>query len=130
MSFQKNPVLQLELTEGSLKRFPQPLYYVESSDDDTVLVAIEPYIRVCNRQPCIIWFDTCKERAMNAGRMLVKNGCFYFERVDEGSEATYRLTPMTLDIYHKKVMPHLVGGREYRNMEDLIQAFLEAKENE
>ena len=118
----------------SRKRLPEPVYYVESPDDETVLVAMDVIVehRKSTKQDktIITWYDTTHERVMEASETTWKDGCFSFKRSDSPVEWVYHFTPMNLEIYYERVKHRLADGSDFTNNEDLMKAFLETLEDE
>lgn len=113
------------------EKLPQPVYYIESPDDDTVLVGVDVEIKqVDNEAPVISWYDTIHERTMPAVEMVKKDDYFAFRRADkktaDGKPAEYYFMPMNLQLYNDKVKFQLKEGKEFNNTEDMVQAFIEA----
>ena len=98
---------------------PAQVYYVESDQDESVLVGINVQIR----GEWISWFDTVKERVMR-GKMLENSlECLSFRRDEDDGGQTYSFTPMTLDIYNSSVKNKLVGRPEFSNQQAMLEAF-------
>ena len=114
-------------------KLPEPVYFVESAEDDSVLVGINVTIeyRQDNHHGAftIYWFDTTHERAMMASEIRVKYGYFAFRRLKREGGGIYIFTPMNLQIYDNKVKQRLTAGRDFTNNEDLIKAFLATTED-
>ena len=118
----------------SMEKLPKPVYYIESPNDDTVLVGINVTInhdRMGEQEISIIrWYDTSHERIMTASETRQKDDHFAFKRIDQEGGGFYYFTPMDLDIYNNKVKQHLAAGSDFTNNEDLIKAFLATTEDE
>ncbi len=104
---------------------PEPVYYIESSDDDTVLVGIGVTIETdSNGRTTITWHDTSHERAMIAEEVQQEDGYFSFRRaVAEGGQS-YKFIPMDLEVYNAKVKNELMAGKDFNSKAELIRAFL------
>ena len=137
----KNPVKQDTAEQSSgieqektAEKLPEPVYYVESPDDPTVLVGIDVTITRDNSSENaaaeINWFDTAHERIMLAEEIQQKDGYFAFQRAEEDGGGTYFFAPMDLNIYNEKVKDRLFNGGDFENNDDLIKAFLETLEDE
>ncbi len=117
-----------------MEKLPKPVYYIESPNDDTVLVGMDvtiDYDKFNNQDVSkITWYDTIYERIMLASETRQKGDYFAFKRIDEEGGGYYYFTPMNLDIYNDKVKKHLLAGSDFTNNEDLIKAFLATKEDE
>lgn len=111
----------------SHERLPEPVYYIESPDDDTVLVGIDVSInRYENDQKTIItWFDTTHERIMTAAETQENDKYFAFKRIEEEGGGTYYFAPMDLSLYNERVKNKLIDGKDFDNRNDLIDAFLD-----
>lgn len=117
------PKLQIE-TETSLERLSEPVYYVESAEDDTVLVGIDVRIR----SGIVEWFDTIKDRSMLVNTILDRsNQHFVFKRSNNEGGGIYTFTPMTLERYEGSVKQKLIDGQTFSDYDDMIKAFLETK---
>lgn len=118
----------------SRKKLPEPVYYVESADDRTVLVAMDVIVEhqksTKHDKTTITWYDTSHERVMEASETTWENGCFSFKRGDCPGDWVYHFIPMNLEIYYEKVKQRLFAGSDFTNNEDLIKAFLETLEDE
>ena len=92
--------------DHSIEKLPKPVYYVESSDDTSVLVGIDVTINYLNngKQRAVIkWFDTVKERIMSASEIKIQDNCLVFRRTEEEGGGVYSFMPMNLDIYNNKI---------------------------
>ncbi len=120
--------------ENSMEELPKPVYYIESPDDDTVLVGINVTIdhdRMGEQKISIIrWYDTSHERIMVASETSQEDDRFAFKRIDQEGGGSYYFTPMDLEIYNSKVKRHLPAGPDFTDNEDLIRAFLATTEDE
>lgn len=118
----------------SMEKLPKQVYYIESPNDDTVLVGINVTInrdRMGEREIFkISWYDTSHERIMTASETRRKDDRFAFKRIDQEGGGVYYFTPMELDIYNSKVKQRLAAGSDFTNNEDLIKAFLATTEDE
>lgn len=108
-----------------------PAYYVESvaadgeSRDDTTLVAIDVQVK----GHYVRWFDTVKERRLGDGNVeKFEDGSLVF--TDHDSGFTYRLTPLSLDVYNQHVRPHLNNSQIFNNTEDMWEALLATQEDD
>ena len=118
----------------SMEKLPKPVYYIESPNDDTVLVGIDVTInhdRMGEQEISKIrWYDTSHERIMTASETRHKDDFFAFKRVEQEGGGVYYFTPMNLEIYNNKVKQRLAAGSDFTNNEDLIKAFLATTEDE
>lgn len=112
-----------------VKKMPQPVYYIKSFDDPTVLVGlgvtVEP-VKTATREVFIVrWYDTSRGRAMTASEIISKDGRFAFRRIDQEGGGVYYFTPMNLEIYNSRAKHRLISGVDFTNQEELIAAFLD-----
>ena len=114
------------------EKLPYPVYYIESADDDTVLIGIGVSVnhnKIGEESTAIIrWYDTNHERAMTASEIVQEDNIFTFKRVEQEGGGRYHFTPMNLEIYNSKVKRRLINGSDFTNDEDLIKAFLSTTE--
>ena len=104
---------------------PEPVYYIESPEDDTVLVGIGVAIETNADGPTTItWYDTSHERAMTAEEIHQEDGRFAFKRSAAEGGQSYKFIPMDLSIYNDKVKHELMSGKDFDSKEELIRAFL------
>ena len=116
---------QFRNSSETQENLPMPVYYVESSDDDSVLVGINVAIKHNDDDTAVVsWFDTAHERAMVADEIRQGDDYFAFKRSDSEGGQMYKFTPMNLDIYNEKVKSELIAGKEFSSDEEMIQAFL------
>lgn len=114
---------------------PEPVYYVECSDDDTVLVGMDvcitKYTTGSEQHTWVEWFDTCGDRCMEASQYRMDGSCFTFVRKDSMTgKSIYRFIPMDLDIFHEKCRKRMFGGKDhYDTKEEMINDILLSKEN-
>lgn len=110
--------------ENTREMLPEPVYYIESSDDDTVLVGIDVAVESkADGTAVVTWFDTTRERAMTAEETKREDDYFAFKRSEAEGGQFYKFTPMDLDVYNDKVKNELISGQDFDNKDDLIQAF-------
>ena len=116
------------------EKLPKPVYYIESPDDNTVLVGIDTIIehdKIGDQEVSMIsWYDTRHERIMTASETMQKGDFFAFKRIGQEGGGTYYFAPMNLEIYKGKVKDRLTNGGDFTNDDDLIKAFLETLEDE
>ena len=106
--------------------YKKAVYYIESSNDDTVLVGIDvKVLPLEDGNSVVTWFDTIKDRAMTATEIRDEDSFFAFKRADEEGGQFYYFQPMTLDIYKDKVKDKLSNGGDFNDVKDLIAAFNE-----
>ncbi len=119
---------------NSVEKLPKPVYYIESPNDDTVLIGIGVTIEhsKMNEENIsrISWYDTTRERVMVASEAKQKNDFFAFKRIDQEGGGYYYFMPMDLKVYNDKVKQHLAAGADFTNDNDLIKAFLSTIEDE
>lgn len=107
--------------------YPAYLVHSASADgeksDETTLVAIDVQVR----EHYIEWFDTVKERRFGDGKVQrLDDGSLQFS--DPGNGYTYKLTPLSLELYNESVRPKLYESRIFEKVEDMWSALLETKE--
>ena len=108
---------------------PNPVYYIESSNDDTVLVGLDVSVEHNDdNTSTITWYDTSHERKMIADEVRQGEDYFAFKRIDAEGGAMYRMTRMDLNTYREKVKNHLIAGEDFDNENDMIDAFLKTYE--
>lgn len=113
----------------AMETLPAPVYYIESPNDDTVLVGINVEIRRnAEDDASVSWFDTTHVRTMRATELTKKDDFFAFRRADEDGGGEYYFQPMNVAIYEAKIKDKLVDGGDYDNDDELIKAFLETAE--
>ena len=89
----------------SRKKLPEPVYYVESPDDQTALVAMDVIVEhkktAQQDKTTITWYDTTRERVMEVSEMTWKDGCLSFKRGDCPGDWVYHFIPMNLEVYYE-----------------------------
>ena len=105
-----------------------PAYLVQSASadgekrDETTLVAIDVQVR----EHYVEWFDTVKERRFGDGKVQkLEDGSLQF--ADPRNGFTYRLTPLSLELYNQSVRPKLFESRTFEKVEDMWNALLATK---
>ena len=108
------------------EKTPTYIYYVESTEDNTVLYAIN--VRI---SPTVItWFDGTKERIMTIGEVIENNdNALIFKRDENEGGAIYKFSPLTLEIYDQKVKNRLVKPTSFETEEELIEALQSTLDN-
>ncbi|MFZ9886458.1 MAG: hypothetical protein ACO3JL_03055 [Myxococcota bacterium] len=96
----------------------EKVYLVESEEDDSVLLAIEPSFR--DGHMC--WFDTLRPRAL-PGRLesLTGEGA----RFVSSAGATYRFRPLTLAVYEARVRPRVEAAPSFASDAELHRFYRE-----
>ena len=112
--------------DGSHERLPEPVYYIESPDDESVLVGINVsiYRNKNTTDATITWYDTAYERIMTAAEIQTNDKCFAFRRREDEGGGTYYFEPMNLNLYNEHVKEKLIDGKDFKDHNDLIDAFL------
>ena len=107
-----------------------PAYLVQSASadgekhDETTLVAIDVQVR----EHYVEWFDTVKERRFGDGKVQkLEDGSLQF--ADPRNGFTYRLTPLSLELYNQAVRPKLFESHTFDKTEDMWNALLATKED-
>jgi len=116
------------MQEGETMPSPEKesdVYFVESQQDGTVLVAMDVNVNEQNRM--VSWFDTVKERMMGYENIQRDNTSLSFTRLASEGGGDYNFQPMTLEIYQEKVKPKLLAPQDFDNLDSLKQAFEETK---
>ena len=105
-----------------------PAYLVQSASadgkqtDETTLVAIDVQVR----EHYVEWFDTTKERRFGDGKVQrFEDGSLQF--ADPRNGFTYKLTPLSLELYNQAVRPKLFESRTFEKNEDMWDALLATK---
>ena|SRR3989344_8304666 len=102
------------------------VYYVFSSDDDSVLIALAVTVSGDH----IHWFDTIKERIMRMGTISDHNPeHFVFQRNDSDQIGAYTFVPMTLERYNQKVKNKIMTPRDFPDEETMLRSFEETTDN-
>lgn len=112
----------------TIKTLTEPVYYIFSPQDTTVLVGID--VTVQEEQNCYVvsWRDPSHERRMTASKITLNSDYFAFKRIDSEGGQIYFFIPMDLDLYYKRVKGCLIAGRDFDNTEEMIQAFRDEAE--
>ena len=104
---------------------PAPVYYVESSDDNSVLIGMDVTVeKNPDGTALVTWHDTTRERAMMADEVKNEDDFFAFKRTDEEGGQFYKFSPMTLELYNEKVKAELIAGQDFDNPDEMTAAFL------
>ena len=110
---------------------PRKVYYVESSDDNTVLVGMDITLEKESFQGndivLVSWFDTVRDRMMKAADIKLEGDVFSFRRLEKDGGGVYYFTPMTLQIYNDKVKKRLLAGGEFTSEEEMEKAFFDTE---
>lgn len=133
-SIEKTPALRGGEDKPETTELPKPVYYVESTNDASVLVGIDVSFTSKNigarRYFEVTWYDTVKERTMLASQVALKGDYFGFERDAKEGGGRYIFAPMDLATYDAKVREHLSDNApSFDNYDDMIAAFMKSKEN-
>ncbi|MBI4692360.1 MAG: hypothetical protein HY773_02950 [Candidatus Terrybacteria bacterium] len=108
------------------KKLPARVYYVFSPEDDTVLLALD--IRISG--DTISWFDTVKERIMHISQIQAEDSDrLILKTPEQEGGKVYVFTPLTLEIYKDKVKKRILVPQEFKNKEEMLQAFEKTREN-
>ena len=109
------------------ERLPARVYFVESHDDPTVLVAL----RVTITGEKIQWFDTTHERHLTVDEVLDANpDHFVFRRAADEGGKTYTLVPLTLDIYQRSLKGRFRGPKQdFQDEEELLSTLEKSRED-
>lgn len=116
------------------KILPHKAYYVTCPDDDSVLLALDTYMRARRTKEgevvyTICWFDTVKERIMESKKLIKdEKEVFIFERCDGVKNEVYTFMPLTLQIFREKVRQRLINPPEIKNEEEMLKELEKTKE--
>ena len=121
-----NPANNERQEQEPLVAYPAYLVQSASADgeksDETTLVAIDVQVR----EHYVEWFDTVKERRFGDGKVQkLEDGALQF--ADPRNGFTYRLTPLSLELYNQAVRPKLFESRTFEKTEDMWDALLATK---
>lgn len=105
---------------------PEPVYYIFSPHDGTVLVGVDVVVCKDNNRYSVFWWDPSHERCMTASKITYDSDYFAFKRIDSEGGQLYFFIPMDLDIYNDRVKRLLASGGDFDNIEDMIKAFQDA----
>ncbi len=108
-------------------QFKNQLYYVTSSTDETVLLAIDPIMD----NDTITWFDTNKERIKPILKIIDDSEEKFSFISRNGLEASdqYVFTTLTVDLYEQHVKQRLKDPRPYQNEQHLFDLLLATKKS-
>lgn len=131
--------------------FEEQVYYVESDQDESVLVAVGLKIQRSFRSgentaegvgDCengykhengnlgdggvyfLEWFDTVYWRRMTASEVWTENGELFFKRIEPEGGGMYHFKPMTVATYNQFVRDELFEARDFIDDEEVRLAFL------
>ena len=107
--------------------FEEQVYYVESDQDESVLVAVGLKIQRSIRDGGVYfleWFDTVYWRRMTASEVWTENGELFFKRIESEGGGTYHFTPMTVATYNQFVRDELFEAKDFIDDEEVRLAFL------
>jgi hypothetical protein len=107
----------------------RPVYYIESPDDDTVCVAINPNIEDVDGKQMVSWLDTVRERERIAPKVTKAWVSKAFSFTDD-QKRTYHLTPLDLATYNAHVRQKVVGQPTFNSMRELQGFFSKMGEGE
>ena len=98
-----------------MKLEPDTTYYVQSEEDETVMLAMDARLH----DGLVEWFDTVRDRCFEVKSTEVGEGSLTVHT--EGP--SYRIRILTLDIYNDRVAGNVVGSRSFSSTEDLQQFY-------
>ena len=131
--------------------FEEQVYYVESDQDESVLVAVGLKIQrsfrdgenaagsVGDRENgykdengnlgdggvyFLEWFDTVYWRRMTASEVWMKNHELFFRRLESEGGGIYHFMPMTVATYNQFVRDELFEAKDFIDDEEVRLAFL------
>jgi hypothetical protein len=106
--------------------FPQKnLYFVESPEDQTVLVAIDAFY--VPRSQTIHWFDTVKERIKKVNEIIEIGPEKLVFRDETGT--TYAFQKLTLEIFNERVKAKMVNVGDWKTEEEMEKGLRSAYKN-
>lgn len=91
------------------------IFYVESENDPTVLVAIDP--RFFPERKALHWFDTTKERIKFVDEVLKLEPDYLVFRDKYG--IVYTFQKLTLKIFNEKVKEKMVNVKDWKSEEEM-----------
>lgn len=97
------------------------VFFVGSSTDKTVLIAVHP--RFQEQAKTLSWWDTVKERVKQVKSMQV--GEEPVLQIVDAQDNSYMFVPLSLPLYNNVVRNRLPGKREFATEEEMVQAFEE-----
>lgn len=103
------------------------IYFVQSDQDKTVLVAIDLVIDTDQRN--VSWFDMNKERMMYFDEIQNDGENIRFLRAQSEGGGEYSFQPLTLDIYKTNIAPRLDQAEDFSSIDEMKAAFSRTKEN-
>ena len=106
------------------KWLPNKVYFVESMQDNSVLIAINAFLKKINGEKYISWFDTSHERIFKISEINQDGNNIVIKRIESDGGGTYILYPLNLKIYNDRVKDRFSIHQSFDNEEDLISAFL------
>ena len=114
--------------DNDRKKLPRLVYYVESPNDDTVLVGINVIIthdKMLGKDIFVVrWYDTSHERVMTMSEIWRRGNQFAFKRIEREGGGLYYFAPMNLEIYNEKVKKRLIAGADFKSEEEMVNEFL------
>ena len=97
-----------------MKLEPNVTYFVESNNDDTVLLAMDAK----TGKGTVEWFDTSRDRFFNAVKVEETPDAFRFET----ATGKYALRKLTIDLYNERVAAKVDGHPVFPDTE-AVQRF-------
>ena len=97
----------------------EKIYYVQSKEDPTALVAIEP--GYFNDGRVLTWYDGAHERVIEIKEVSSNEPDLV--KIKDRENRIYTFVPMTLDIYNQHVKQHLFAPEDFAREEDMVAAF-------
>jgi len=112
--------------ESKEKYFPERgIYFVDSSEDDTVLIAIDP--RYTPENNAVQWFDTVKARLKKVANFMEVSPEKIIFQDEDG--AIYNFESMNLEIFNEKVKDQIRGAKDYKTQEEMEEALRKSYED-
>jgi hypothetical protein len=98
---------------------PKRVYFVESKEDDTVLLALEPELRENGHEMC--WFDTLRPRIKHGDVIKDEEKSMVFKSQDG---AKYRFRMLTLKLYDAKVKDQVDGSPAFSSPAEMHKFYV------
>ena len=119
---QSGKQIPIEISLDSLKeKFQEAFYFVESEENDTVLLA--SHIKI-TQEGYILWFDSTHQRSFPIKKAEMLGPMI----IITSEKATFYFNPLTYEIYKNLVLPRLFFPPEINSEDDFYKYFLAEKE--
>jgi hypothetical protein len=101
------------------------IYFVESAEDNSVLIAIDPSYSQENNT--VQWFDTKKARLKKVANIMEISPEKITFQDSEGS--TYSFQTMTFELFNEKVKDQMSNVGDYKNQKEMEEGLRKSYEN-